>query len=77
MHSSTKHELLLGLQYLLIGLIAQGVVLTWFNAHPVRQKMLVWIAVAVAISVLRLALLLLVSTYRRNQWTSISRRNWS
>ncbi|MDX2029579.1 MAG: hypothetical protein SF339_02850 [Blastocatellia bacterium] len=76
MYGSTKRELIIGFQYLLIGVIAHGVVLTWFNERPVKQKMLVWIAVALAVGVARVALLLLASTYKRTQWTSISRRNW-
>ncbi|HBK90309.1 MAG TPA: hypothetical protein DDZ68_01425 [Parvularcula sp.] len=76
MLGSTKRELTTGLQYLLMGIIAHGVVLTWFNDRPVRQKMLVWIAVALAVGVARFALLLLASSYKRSQWTSISRRNW-
>lgn len=76
MYGSTKRELIVGLQYLLIGIIANGVVLTWFNDRPVRQKMFVWIAVALSIGLGRLTLLLLQNTYKRSKWTSISRRNW-
>ena len=76
MYGSTKRELIIGFQYLLIGIIANGEVLTWFNDRPVRQKMLVWIAVALAIGLARFAVLLLASTYKRTQWTNISRRNW-
>jgi hypothetical protein len=76
MHSSTKRELLTAFQYLLIGIIAQGVVLVWFGDRPDRQKMIVWIVVALGLGFARFLILGISGLYRRNQWMSVSRRNW-
>ncbi|MGH9838748.1 MAG: hypothetical protein ACREEM_08190 [Blastocatellia bacterium] len=76
MQGTTKRELLTALQYFLIGVIAQGVVLVWFNDRPIRQKMLVWIVVAIGISIARFLILGVSGLYKRNQWMSVSRRNW-
>jgi hypothetical protein len=76
MQTSSKRELMLGLQYLLIGFIAEGVVLTWFNGRPALQKMLIWLAAAVVLGVLRLVVLGLGGLYRRSHWGTISKRYW-
>jgi biotin transporter BioY len=76
MHSSTKHELLTAFQYLLIGIIAQAVVIGWFSDRSDQQKMIVWIVVALALAILRVFIMSLRGLQRRNRWMSISRRNW-
>lgn len=76
MQTSSKRELILGLQYLLIGFIAEGVVLNWFNSRPTLQRMLIWLGVAIALGLLRLLVLGLGGLYRRSHWGTISKRHW-
>jgi hypothetical protein len=77
MFNETKRELFSGIQYLLIGISAEGIVLMWFDKGPPHLKMLVWAAAALTLSLLRFLILGLSSLFRRNQWTSISKRHWN
>jgi len=77
MYNGTKRDLLSGFQYLLIGIIAEGIVLTWYHDKPIQQQMLVWIVAAFAMSFARLAILGITGMLRRNNSTTISKRHWS
>ena len=76
MQGNTRRELLSGFQYLLIGLIALGATLRWFGHRSGAQQMLVWTIIALMLSLVRLIILSLSEWTRRNQWQSVSRRNW-
>lgn len=76
MYLSNKQELLSGIQYLLIGLIAQGAVIRWFNQKPAINRMLIWLAIAVALAIIRFIVLSLSEWTRKNDWQKISRRDW-
>jgi hypothetical protein len=76
MFSNTKREILCGVQYVLIGIIAECSVLIWFDTRPVQHKLLAWLLVAISLSAARFVALGLSYAYRRNQWGTISKRNW-
>jgi hypothetical protein len=77
MYSSPKREMLTGLQYLLIGFIALCVVFRWFSGRPPIQQMLVWGLIAAAMSFVRFIIIFFSEWMRRDQWKTVSRRNWS
>lgn len=76
MYTSNKRELLTGIQYLMIGIIAEGSVIRWFGQRSPLQRMLLWLAIAGALSVLRFFILALSEWTRKDDWQSVSRRNW-
>jgi hypothetical protein len=77
MHSSPKRELITGLQYLLIGFIALCIVFRWFSGRPPIQQMLVWVVMAAAMSFVRFIIIFFSEWMRRDQWKTVSRRNWN
>jgi hypothetical protein len=77
MYSSPKREMLTGLQYLLIGFIALCVVFRWFSGRPPIQQMLVWGLIAAAMSFVRFIIIFFSEWLLRDQWKTVSRRNWS
>ncbi|MEO6725439.1 MAG: hypothetical protein ABIU20_09110 [Blastocatellia bacterium] len=76
MHTSNKSELLSGIQYLMIGIIAEGSVIRWFSQRPPMQRMLVWVMIAGVLSILRFVVLAMSEWTRRDDWQSVSRRHW-
>jgi len=76
MYLSNKRELLTGIQYLLIGLIALGAVIHWFDQKPAIYRMLIWLAIAAAMSIIRYIVLSLSEWTRKDDWQKVSRRNW-
>ncbi|MBL8167078.1 MAG: hypothetical protein JNJ50_02925 [Acidobacteria bacterium] len=76
MHTSNKRELLSGIQYLLIGIIAEAVVLRWFGQRPSLQQLLAWTIIAGALSFVRFFILSLSEWTRKDDWQKVSRRNW-
>jgi hypothetical protein len=77
MHSSPKREMLTGLQYLLIGFIALCAVFRWFSGRPPIQQLLVWAVITAVLSIARFIIIFFSEWMRRDQWKSVSRRNWS
>ena len=73
-HQSVKRELLTGLEYLLIGVIAIGAVLRWFSEHSPLVQMLSWTTIAIMLGLLRFIILYASEWFRRDQWRSVSRR---
>lgn len=76
MYTSNKRELLTGIQYLMIGIIAEGVVIRWFSQRPPIQRILLWLAIATILSIVRFLILSLSEWTRKDDWQSVSRRNW-
>jgi hypothetical protein len=76
MYISNKRELLTGIQYLMIGIIAEGSVIKWFGHRSPIQRILVWLAIATVLSILRFLVLSLSEWTRKDDWQSVSRRNW-
>ncbi|MBK6796119.1 MAG: hypothetical protein IPG76_04800 [Acidobacteria bacterium] len=76
MHSETKHELLGALQYFLIGIIAEGCVIRWFDKNTGGEQMMIWIVIAFTLTVLRIVILFYAAWFRGAEWRSISRRRW-
>jgi hypothetical protein len=76
MHTSNKRELLSGIQYLLIGMIAEGAVLRWFDQRSPMQRMLTWVAIAAGLSLARFLILAMAGWTRKDDWQTVSRRNW-
>ncbi|MBK7599566.1 MAG: hypothetical protein IPL01_21050 [Acidobacteria bacterium] len=76
MHSETKHELLGALQYFLIGIIAEGSVIRWFDKNTGGEQMMIWIVIAFTLTVLRIVILFYAAWFRGAEWRSISRRRW-
>jgi hypothetical protein len=76
MYTSNKRELLTGIQYLMIGIIAEGVVIHWFSQRPPIQRILLWLAIATVLSIVRFLILSLSEWARKDDWQSVSRRNW-
>ena len=76
MHTSNKRELLSGIQYLMIGIVAEGSVIRWFSQRPPTQRMLIWVAIAGVLGILRFLILALSEWTRRDDWQSVSRRHW-
>ena len=75
MHSS-KRELLTGLQYLLIGIIAESCVMLWFDQRPPAQRMGIWVVIVSALGIVRFIILAFSEWTRKNDWQNVSRRNW-
>jgi len=76
MHTSNKRELLSGIQHLLIGFVAEGAVIRWFSQRAPLQRLLIWVAIAGVLSILRFLILALSEWTRRDDWQSVSRRHW-
>lgn len=76
MYTSNKRELLTGIQYLLIGVIAECIVIRWFGRRPPVQQVLLWLAVAAVLGIVRFLILSLSEWTRKDDWQSVSRRNW-
>jgi NhaP-type Na+/H+ or K+/H+ antiporter len=76
MNSNTRRELLTGLQYLLIGIIAEGAALRWFSQDGAAWQLLVWISIALGLSIVRFLVLFFSDWWRTDQGMSISRRRW-
>lgn len=76
MYSNSKRELLAGLQYLLIGLIAECSVILWFDNRPLTQRLAIWTAIATALGIVRFVVLSFSEWTRKNDWQNVSRRNW-
>lgn len=76
MYISNKRELLTGIQYLLIGVIAECIVIRWFGQRPPTQRILLWLAFAGVLSIVRFFILSLSEWTRKDDWQSVSRRNW-
>lgn len=65
-----------GLQYLLIGLIAECSVILWFGNRSLAQRLAIWTAIASALGIVRLIILAFSEWTRKNDWQNVSRRNW-
>lgn len=76
MYSSNKRELLTGLQYLLIGIIAESCVMLWFDQRPPVQRIAIWAAIVSVLGVIRFVILAFSEWTRKNDWQNVSRRNW-
>ncbi len=76
MYTSNKRELLTGIQYLLIGVIAECIVIRWFGWRSPVQRVLLWLTFAAALSIVRFLILSLSEWTRKDDWQSVSRRNW-
>jgi hypothetical protein len=77
MRTRAKQELFVGLQYLLIGIVAEIAVLRWFRRDDIdlATQVAAWCLIAVALGLVRFIIVVLASQ-RRDQWQTISRRNW-
>lgn len=76
MQGNNRHELFTGFQYLLIGIIAEAATLRWFGHRSAIQQLLVWTLIACVLILVRIFIVSLSEWTRRNQWQSVSRRNW-
>ena len=76
MYTSNKRELFTAIHYLMIGIIAEGSVLRWFKERPPAQQMLAWFVIALVLSIIRFLVLSLSEWTRKDDWQSVSRRNW-
>jgi hypothetical protein len=78
MRNRAKHEILTGIQYLLIGIIAEVAVTRWVgrDGGDAVKPVAAWFLIAATLTILRLAVIILVGALRRDQWQTISRRNW-
>ena len=78
MRNRIKYELFLGLQYLLIGIVAEMAVHRWFRPEPpdFLKQIATWIGIALLLGLLRFAAVIILNLTRRDQWQTISRRNW-
>lgn len=67
----------MGLQYLLIGIVAEIAVLRWFRRDDIdlATQVAAWCLIAVGLGLVRFIIVVLASQ-RRDQWQTISRRNW-
>jgi hypothetical protein len=72
----TTREILTAFQYLIIGLIALGIVLRWYGQYAPYWQMLVWLIIAGGATILRLILMVGSEWFRDTRWQSIRRRNW-
>ena len=72
----TTREILSAFQYLLIGLIALGIVLRWYGHHTALWQMLAWFIIAGGATLLRIILAVAGEWFRDTRWQSIRRRNW-
>jgi len=73
-----RREIVTAAHYLLIGVIAGVAVIRWRSwlALEGPSQLLLWLAVFVALTVIRLLIVLVISLARNDQWEKISRRNW-
>ena len=82
MRIKASREILVGLQYLLIGIIAEiaaesAVGKLFRGERPdLLRQVVSWTLIAVALGLIRLAIIILATVLRRDQWQTISRRNW-
>ena len=76
MYQSNKHEFLSGLQYLMIGIIAESSVMMWFSHRSPAQRLGIWAIIAIALGIVRLIVLSLSEWTRKKDWQNISRRDW-
>jgi len=76
MYSNNIRELLTGLQYLLIGIIAESCVILWFSQRPPALQVAIWTGIAAMLSVVRFIILAFTDWTRKNDWQNVSRRNW-
>lgn len=76
MHQSNKREFLSGLQYLLIGVIAESAVILWFSQRPPAQRLGIWAIIAIALGIIRQVILSLAEWTGKKDWQNISRRDW-
>lgn len=82
MRIRARREILVGLQYLLIGIIAEltseMAVGRWFRGErpDLFRQVVLWSLIAIALGLIRLAIVVLATVLRRDQWQTISRRNW-
>lgn len=78
MRNRAKHEILTGLQYLIIGMIAEIAVALWVRREggDLLRQIIAWFLIALALGLLRLGVIVLIGALRRDQWQTISRRNW-
>jgi hypothetical protein len=76
MYTSNKRELFTGIQYMMIGIIAEGSVIRWFSQRSPLQRLLVWVLIAGVLSIARFLILSLSEWTRKDDWQSVSRRNW-
>jgi hypothetical protein len=76
LYQSTKQELVAGLSYLLIGLIALGIVLTYLpDGHP-GQMIGLWLITAIALTIVRVVIIQGRQWLRRDQWRTVSKRRY-
>lgn len=66
-----------GLQYLMMGVIAECSVIKWFTHQTIPWRLLVWFGVFVTLSLLRFFVLFLTFWFQRDRWKRIHRRNWN
>lgn len=78
MQNRAKHELLVGIQYLLIGVIAELVTNRWWrqDRSDLIKQITIWASIAIALGLIRFVIIIIASLLRRDQWQTISRRNW-
>jgi hypothetical protein len=82
MRIRARREILVGLQYLLIGIIAEigaetAIARLFRGERPdLIRQVVAWTLVAITLGLLRLTVIVLANLLRRDQWQTISRRNW-
>lgn len=78
MRTRAKRELFVGLQYLVLGVISELAVIRWFRKEGSDQiiQIAAWCVVFFVLTLLRLAIIAIASQVRRDQYQTISRRNW-
>ena len=78
MRNRVTYEIWTGVQYLLIGIIAEIAVARWVrrDGGDVMRQVAAWFLIATALSLVRFAIIVIASLLRRDQWQTISRRNW-
>jgi hypothetical protein len=78
MRTRAKRELFVGLQYLLLGVISELAVIRWFRKEGSDQviQIVAWCVVFFVLTLLRFTIIVITSQVRRDQYQTISRRNW-
>jgi hypothetical protein len=78
MRVRARRELSVGFQYLVIGIIAEIAANRWFRreGNDIVRQVVAWCVIAITLGILRIAIIVISSVVRRDQWQSISRRNW-
>ena len=78
MRTRAKRELFVGLQYLVLGVISELAVSRWFRKEGSDQiiQIAAWCVVFFVLTILRLAIIAIAGQLRRDQYQTISRRNW-